>query len=249
MYLVNAFLSIVPGNEVKAYAALSALAAQVKATEPDTWFYLIHTPNFDPGINIYPPPSPMQVAFVEGFKNREAFLKHRQEPNLANFVATYGALFLNMYGPTSPFVILQTMELAVGFIRPEEVDPNVFQVEARWVMKPGHREKVKAALVDYVKAVKEKEPETYMYTVSFADAAPDSLAIPPMQLDQVTYNSAWKDHDAFVAHTKEPVYQKFLQLHGDLFVQAVPGSTTHPYMTTSVLKRFAGFIRPEAFVG
>jgi hypothetical protein len=34
-----------------------------------------------------------------------------------------------------------------------------------------------------------------------------------------------------------------------LFVQAVPGSTMHPYMTTSVLKRFAGFLRPEAFVG
>jgi len=68
----------------------------------------------------------------------------------------------------------------------------VFQVEARWVMRPGNREKVKAALVDYVKAVKDKEPDTYMYTVSFADASPDSLAIPPMQLDQVTYNSAWK---------------------------------------------------------
>lgn len=249
MYLVNAFWSIVPGNEARAYAALGALAAQVKATEPDTWFYLIHTPNFDPGINIYPPPSPMQVAFVEGFKNRDAFLKHRDGPSLTNFIATYGALFLNMYGPTSPFVIVQTMELAIGFIRPEEVDSSVFQVEARWVMKPGNREKVKAALVDYVKAVKEKEPGTYMYTVSFTDATPDSPAIPPMQIDQVTYNSAWKDHDAFVAHTKEPVYQTFLQQHGDLFVQAVPGSTTHPYMTTSVLKRFAGFLRPEAFFG
>jgi quinol monooxygenase YgiN len=249
MYIINAFFSIVPGNEATAYAALGALAAQVKATEPDPWFYLIHTPNLDPGINIYPPPSPMQVAFVEGFKNRDAFLKHYRGPNLANFIATYGGLFLNMYGPTSPFIILQAMELAIGFIRPEEVDGDVFQVEARWVMKPGNREKVKAALVDYVKAVKDKEPETYMYTVSFADASANSPAIPPMQLDQVTYNSAWKDHDAFVAHTKEPVYQSFLQAHGDLFVQAVPGSTTHPYMTTSVLKRFAGFLRPEAFVG
>ena len=152
-----------------------------------------------------------------------------------------------MYGPASPFVIVQTLELAVGFIRPEQVDPNVFQVEARWSMKPGNRKKVAAALVDYVKAVKEKEPGTYMYTVSFADESPDSAAIPPMQLDAVTYNSAWKDHDAFVAHTKEPVYQEFLKKHGDLFVQTIPGSTMHPYMTTSVLKRFAGFLRPEAF--
>ncbi len=249
MYLNNAFFSIIPGNEASAYAALGALAAQVKATEPDTWLYLIHTPDFDPGINIYPPPSPQQVAFVEGYKDRAAFLKHHHGPNLAKFIADYGSLFLNMYGPTSPFVILQTLELAVGFIRPDEVDPTVFQVEARWVMKPGNREKVRAALVDYVKAVKDNEPGTYMYTVSFADKSPDSPAIPPMQLDQVTYNSAWKDHDAFVAHTKEPVYQDFLKAHGDLFVQAVPGSTMHPYMTTSVLKRFAGFLRPEAFVG
>ena len=249
MYINNAFFSIIPGNEAKAYAALGELAAQVKAAEPDTWLYLIHTPNFAPGINIYPLPSPQQVAFVEGYKDRDAFLKHHHGPVLAKFIATYGALFLNMYGSTSPFVILQTMELAVGFIRPEEVDPNVFQVEARWVMKPGNRKKVKAALVDYVKAVKDNEPGTYMYTVSFADSSPDSPAIPPMQLDQVTYNSAWKDHDAFVAHTKEPVYQDFLKAHGDLFVQAVPGSTTHPYMTTSVLKRFAGFLRKKAFVG
>ncbi|MDT7732826.1 MAG: hypothetical protein QOK45_3149 [Mycobacterium sp.] len=249
MYINNAFFSIVPGNEPQAYAALGALAAQIERTEPGTWLYLIHTPNFDPGINIYPPPAPVQVAFVEGYKNRAAFLKHHHGPNLAKFIADYGSLFLNMYGPTSPFVMVQTLELAVGFIRPEEVDPTVFQVEARWVMKPGNREKVEAALVDYVKAVKDNEPGTYMYTVSFADQSPDSPAIPPMQLDAVTYNSAWKDHDAFVAHTKEPVYQDFLKAHGDLFVQAVPGSTMHPYMTTSVLKRFAGFLRKEAFVG
>ena len=249
MYINNAFFSIIPGNEAKAYAALGALADKIKASEPDTWIYLIHTPDFDPGINIYPPPSPQQVAFVEGYKDRDAFLKHHHGPNMTKFIADYGPLFLNMYGPTSPFVILQTYELAVGFIRPEEVDPNVFQVEARWVMKPGNRDKVKAALVDYVKAVKQIEPGTYMYTVSFADQSPDSPAIPPMQLDAVTYNSAWKDHDAFVAHTKEPVYQDFLKAHGDLFVQAVPGSTMHPYMTTSVLKRFAGFLRKEAFVG
>jgi quinol monooxygenase YgiN len=249
MYINHAFFSIVPGNEAQAYAALGALAAEVKATEHDTWLYLIHTPNFDPGINIYPPPSPQQVAFVEGYRDRHAFLKHHHGPVLGKFIAKYGSLFLNMYGPQSPFVILQTLELAVGFIRPEEVDPNVFQVEARWVMKPGNREKVKEALVDYVKAVKENEPGTYMYTVSFADRSPDSPAIPPMQLDAVTYNSAWKDHDAFVAHTKEQVYQDFLKAHGHLFVQAVPGSTMHPYMTTSVLKRFAGFLRKEAFVG
>lgn len=249
MYIVNAFFSIIPGNEQKAHTALGSLATQIESSESNTWMYLIHKPNLDPGINIYPPPASVQVAFVEGYKDRDAFLAHNHGPILAQFIAKYGGLFLNMYGPASPFVIVQTLELAVGFIRPAEVDPNVFQVEARWSMKPGNRDKVAAALVDYVKAVKDNEPGTYMYTVSFADQSPASAAIPPMQLDAVTYNSAWKDHDAFVAHTKEPVYQDFLKAHGDLFVQAVPGSTKHPYMTTSVLKRFAGFLRKEAFVG
>ena len=249
MYIVNAFWSIIQGSEPEAYAALHDLAAEILRAEPDTWLYLIHKPNLDPGINTYPPPAAVQVAFVEGYKDRDAFLKHHHGPILANFIKTHGHLFLNMYGASTPFVIVQTLELAVGFIRPEEVDPNVFQVEARWVMKPGNRDKIAAALVDYVKAVKQIEPGTYMYTVSFADDSPDSAAIPPMQLDTVTYNSAWKDHDAFIAHTKEPVYQEFLKRHGHLFVQAVPGATTQPYMTTSVLKRIAGFLRPEAFVG
>lgn len=249
MYIVNAFWSIIPGNEQQAYAALTSLAAQIERSEPDSWLYLIHKPNLDPGINTFPPPAPVQVAFVEGYKDRQAFLAHHHGPILAEFIAKYGQLFLNMYGATSPFVIVQTLELAVGFIRPLEVDPNVFQVEARWVMKPGNRDKVAAALADYVKAVKQIEPETYMYTVSFADRSSESAAIPPMQLDVVTYNSAWKDHAAFIAHTKEPVYQDFLKAHGHLFVQAVPESTMHPYMTTSVLKRFAGFLRKEAFVG
>ena len=247
MYIVDAFWQIVPGNELQAYAALGALADKVEGTEPDTWIYLLHTPNFDPGINIYPSPSPQQVAFVEGFKNRDAYLKHREV--YTEFIAQYGSLFLNMYGPAAPFRIVQAMELAVGFIRPLAADRDVFQVEARWVMKAGgNREKVKAALIPYVKAVKEKEPETYMYTVSFADPSEKSPSIPPLQLDQVTYNSSWKDHDAFVAHTREPVYQEFLKASGDLFVQAIPGQTTHPYMTTSVLKRFGGFFRKEAFI-
>jgi quinol monooxygenase YgiN len=247
MYIVDAFWSIVPGHEAAAYAALTALAAEIEAKEPDTWFYLIHKPNLDPGINIYPPPAPVQVAFVEGYKDRAAFQAHLHGPILAKFIADHGSLFLNMYGPTAPFVIVQTLELAVGFIRPEETDPLVYQVEARWSMKPGKREQVAAALVDYVQSVKDNEPLCYMYTVSFADMTPDSGAFPPMQDQAVTFNSAWKDHAAYVSHTEQPDYQEFLAQYGDLFIQVIPGSTLHPYMTTSVLKRFAGFLRPEAF--
>ena len=73
MYIVDAFWSIIPGNEAKAYAALGALAAQVEKEQPDTWMYLIHTPNLDPGVNTFPMPGPEQVGFVEGYKDRDAY--------------------------------------------------------------------------------------------------------------------------------------------------------------------------------
>ena len=82
MYILDAFWSIIPGNEAKAYAALGALAAQVEKEEPDTWMYLLHTPNLDPGVNTFPMPGPQQVAFVEGFKDRDAYHKHAKSPIL-----------------------------------------------------------------------------------------------------------------------------------------------------------------------
>lgn len=248
MYIVDAFWSILPGNEAKAYAALGALAAQVEREEPDTWMYLIHTPNLDPGVNTFPMPGPQQVAFVEGFKNRKAFQNHANSPILKEFFAKNGSYFLNMYGPTVPFMLRQTLDMIDGFIRPGADVMNAWQVEARWVMKPGKREQVQKALKGYVNDVRTLEPETLMYTVSVPDVTPQSMSLPPSQVDALVYNSSWTTQQAFFDHGSGPVYQDFLKKHGHLFVQAGPGSTTHPYMTTSVLKRFAGFFRKQAFI-
>jgi quinol monooxygenase YgiN len=247
MYIVDAFWSIIPGNEAKAYAAIGALAQQVQQEEPDTWMYLIHTPNLDPGVNTFPMPGPQQVAWVEGFKDRQAWEHHANSPLLKEFFAKNGSYFLNMYGPTVPFMMAQTLEMIDGFIRPGADVMTAWQVEARWVMKPGTREKVKEALKGYVYNVLTQEPETLMYTVSVVDTSPQSKALPPSQVDALVYNSSWTNQQAFFDHGSGPVYQDFLKEYGDLFVQAGPGSTTHPYMTTSVLKRFAGFFRKEAF--
>jgi hypothetical protein len=161
MYLNNAFFSILLGNEAKAYAALGVLAAEVESEQPDTWMYLIHTPNLDPGV------------------------RHLSD-------ARAGA--------------------------------------------------------GYVNRVRAEEPTTLMYTVSVADTSDQSMALPPSQHDALVYNSSWTDQKAFFDHGDGPPYQDFLKGHGDLFLQAGPGSTTHPYMTTSVLRRFAGFFRKEAFI-
>lgn len=248
MYLNDAFFSILPGNEAKAYAALGVLADQVEKEQPDTWMYLIHTPNLDPGVNTFPMPGPEQVAFVEGYKDREAFEKHHTSPIMAEFFAKNGDCFLNMYGPAVPWIMVQTLEMIDGFIRPEADTMTAWQVEARWVMKPGCRDQVKDALSGYADRVRAEEPKTLMYTVSVTDTSPQSLAIPPSQQDVLVYNSSWADKQSFFDHGSGGSYQDFLKEHGDLFVQAGPGSTTHPYMTTSVLKRFAGFFRDEAFI-
>jgi quinol monooxygenase YgiN len=247
MYINDAFLSIIPGDEAKAYAALGALADAVKATQPDTWMYLIHTPNLDPGTNIYPPVTAAQVAFVEGYKDFAAYEAHHSSQVMKDFVANSGQYFLNMYGPTVPFFIMQGLEMIDGFIRPGADVMDAWQVEARWVMKPGCREQVKEALKPYVRAVHDDEPTTLMYTVSVADVSPKSFSLPPSQIDSLVYNSSWTDKQAFFDHGSGAPYQDFLKEHGHLFVQAGPGSTTHPYMTTSVMKRFAGFFRNEAF--
>jgi len=58
-------------------------------------------------------------------------------PESAKFIAMYGSSLLNMYGPASPFVIVQTLEWRLDS-SPKEVDP-MYSVEARWSMKPGNR--------------------------------------------------------------------------------------------------------------
>jgi quinol monooxygenase YgiN len=192
-------------------------------------------------------PGPEQVAFVEGYKDRDAFHKHHNSPIMKEFFAKNGSYFLNMYGPTVPFMMVQTLEMIDGFIRPGADVMTAWQVEARWVMKPGCREKVKEALKPYVYNVRTQETETLMYTVSVADTSEQSLALPPSQVDALVYNSSWTNKQGFLDHGSGAIYQDFLKEHGHLFLQAGPGSATHPYMTTSVLKRFAGFFRKEAF--
>ncbi|MEO8379836.1 MAG: antibiotic biosynthesis monooxygenase [Acidobacteriota bacterium] len=248
MYLNNASFWISPGNEARAYAAFSVLAAQVEQdqAQPGTWMYLVHTPNLDPGVDIFPPPAPLQVFFVEGYKDRAAYGTHHTSPIMKEFIGKTGPYLLNMYGPSAPFFMGQTLEMIDGFIRPEADKMTAWQVEERWVMKPGSREKVIAALKGYVDRVRAEEPKTLMYTVSLADTSPQAVAIPPSQHDALVYNASWTDKQAFLDHGNGAAHQDFLKEHGELFVQAGPGST-HPYMTTSVLKRFAGFFRKAAF--
>jgi quinol monooxygenase YgiN len=248
MFIINSTWTILAGREAAALSALSDLARHIHEAEPDTWMYLIHVANPDPKIKAFPPPGPGTVTFFEGFRDESAFMKHVSGPVLTGFITKYGELFLNMYGTTSPFVVSQGLETAAGFIRPAAAEPALYTVIARWSIKPGNEAAAHRALHGYVADVHRLEPETLMYTANVPARGSEAPSFPTSAPNQLVFNSGWKNHDAFVAHTQAQPYKDFLAHHGQLFLQANNAKTkNHPYMTTAVLKRIAGFFRPEAF--
>ncbi|WP_437308153.1 putative quinol monooxygenase [Sorangium sp. So ce388] len=248
MLIINSTWTVVPGQEAAARQALAELAKQVHEGEPETWMYLIHVSNSDPGVNAFPPAGSGAVTFFEGFKDASSFLKHVSGPILQGFIAKHGALLLNMYGPTLPFVTSQALDTASGFIRPEADEPSLFTVIARWNIKQGAEDEALRALEGYVAEVHRVEPGTFMYTANIPSRSAQVSSFPPSSPNQLVFNSGWKDHDAFIEHTQAAPYRDFLARYGHLFLQ-VNGEDTgdRPYMTTAVLKRIAGFFRPEAF--
>ncbi|MGC4086761.1 MAG: antibiotic biosynthesis monooxygenase [Polyangiaceae bacterium] len=248
MFIINSTWNVLLGQEAAARQALIELEREVHASEPDTWMYLIHAPNTAPGIRAFPPASVGSVTFFEGFKDEHAFKKHVSSGPLQRFIQKHGELFLNMYGTSTPFVVSQGLSTASGFIREAAAEQNLYTVIARWSIQPGHEAEAVRALHHYVSEVLRVEPGTYMYTANQPAQTPELPSFPSSAPNQLVFNSGWKDHDAFVHHTQAAPYKQFLEQHGKLFIQVNGAKTSNqPYMTTAVLKRIAGFFRPEAF--
>lgn len=115
MYPLISKWTILPGKESEALIALKALAQEVEASEPDTWMYSVHTPDFTaPNL---PTPSSGEVVFFEVYKDEEAFKAHVSGPTFMGFVENYGFLFLQSNG--KPYVTLEIMQRQAGFIRAE----------------------------------------------------------------------------------------------------------------------------------
>lgn len=126
MYTLIAKWTIIQGKEAPAVVALKKLAKQVQQNEKDTLIYLVHTPDLKE-VNL-PTPSPLEVIFIEGYKNKAAFLAHLTGKIFTTFVAQYGDLFLsttvqcsNGGSSTNPFVLAETLTRKAGFIRQEAV--------------------------------------------------------------------------------------------------------------------------------
>jgi quinol monooxygenase YgiN len=246
MLIANAYWTVVPGKQAEAEAALAELAREVEAKEPGTWMYLVHVPNRK--VSSFPPQGEGAVTFLEVYRDHQAFMDHVTGPIYNGFLARHGALFLNMYGPTLPFMIVEGLSPLAIFLRPEAAAPTLYTVIARWAINPGCEQEAKRALVNYIHQVQEGEPGTLLYSANIPSR---EQSFPPVSAAQeLVYNSGWKDHQAFLDHSKGPIYQSFLTDHGHLFLQVNGADTTNqPYLTSQVLHRFCGFIRPQMFSG
>jgi quinol monooxygenase YgiN len=98
MYTVTGRWSIKQGCEAKARTALKQLARNVQEKEPDTLLYLVHVPSMK-GFS-FPAASPLDVIFVEGYKDLAAFNAHLNGPVFTQFLDKHLDLFL-----TSPVTL------------------------------------------------------------------------------------------------------------------------------------------------
>lgn len=113
MYSLISKWTILPGQQEVAICALHELAHQVKLSEPDTWAYVVHTPDFAHAS--LPTPAAGEVVFFEIYKNEAAFTAHVNGPNFVQFVQKHGHLFLSDNG--RPYVSLEIMKRQAGYVR------------------------------------------------------------------------------------------------------------------------------------
>jgi quinol monooxygenase YgiN len=123
MFTLVARWTINPGCETGARAALEQLASQVRDQEPDTLLYLVFVPEMKE--QSLPTASPLEVVFVEEYRNKQAFLAHLDGPVFKQFVAKHLKLFLSTTVTghdgklvENPFVLVENLQRVAGFVRP-----------------------------------------------------------------------------------------------------------------------------------
>lgn len=117
MFTLTGRWIIKPGSESAAKAALKKLAKDVQKNEPHTLLYLIHMP--DMSQQSFPPASPQEIIFTEGYKSKQHFLDHINGPVFKAFMAKHACLFAAFDGDTHPFMQVEYLRREGGFVRPE----------------------------------------------------------------------------------------------------------------------------------
>jgi len=115
-------LTIKQGCEAKARAVLKQLAKQVQDAEPDTLLYLVHVPDMKQ-LSL-PTPSPLEVTFLEGYKDKKALDAHLNGKAFTQFKAKHMHLFLTTIVTgqdgkpvESPFAMFESLHRLGGFVR------------------------------------------------------------------------------------------------------------------------------------
>ena len=113
MYSLMSKWTILPGKHEAAVHALRELAGQVQLSEPDTWAYTVHTPDFAQAS--LPTPAAGEVIFFEIYKDEAAFTAHVNGATFVQFVNQHGHLFLS--DNARPYVSVEIMTRQAGFVR------------------------------------------------------------------------------------------------------------------------------------
>ncbi|HEX6376125.1 MAG TPA: VOC family protein [Allosphingosinicella sp.] len=107
------------GCREAALEALTQAAHDVRANEPDTLTYRIHTQyEGDPRLQSLPPVDPLSILFFEVYRDADAFLAHLNGPVFTGFVNDYGGLFVGAGG--KPYTTVNFLTLYAGFTRSGE---------------------------------------------------------------------------------------------------------------------------------
>ncbi len=116
MYTLTGRWIIKPGSEAAAKTALKKLAKDVQKNEPRTLLYLVFTPDMKQ--QSFPPASPQEVTFIEGYNNKQDFLAHINGPVFKTFMAKHANLFAAFDGDSHPFMQVEYLTREGGFVRP-----------------------------------------------------------------------------------------------------------------------------------
>lgn len=123
---------------------------------------------------------------------------------------------------------------------------------ARWTLLKGREQEGIAALKRLAAEVLASEPDTLVYSFHTPRMSDPSLpSLPASSPQEVVFYEAYRDMAAFEAHVKGPVFTRFVQQHGDLFLSAadvLPGkegsaAPRSPFVVLQFLDFQAGFTR------
>jgi predicted enzyme related to lactoylglutathione lyase/quinol monooxygenase YgiN len=114
---------------------------------------------------------------------------------------------------------------------------------SRWFLRPGAEDAGWAALRELASAVFVNEPDTLTYLVHAPlTVDPRLQSLPPVGPLSVEFFEVYRDARAFLNHVNGPVFTRFAQTYGALFV----ASDGRPFTTVEFMTARAGFSRPGA---